>query len=174
MSEFSQAVCERIGHYVYVLKDPRNSNIFYIGKGVRNRVFQHLKGALESSTENLKLNLIREITLDSEVEHYILRHGLTEEQALEIESACIDLLGLDILTNSIKGHDSWERGLKTIDEVVQQYDSKPITILEPVIIININRKYNRFMSDIDLYNATKQSWVLGNKKKFAKYVIASY
>jgi uncharacterized protein len=38
MREFSKAVCERIGFYVYVLKDPRTSIIFYIGKGVGNRV----------------------------------------------------------------------------------------------------------------------------------------
>jgi len=28
--EFSQAVCEKIEPYVYVLKDPRTSQIFYI------------------------------------------------------------------------------------------------------------------------------------------------
>jgi hypothetical protein len=33
ITEFSKAVCERIGSYVYVLKDPRNGNIFYVGKG---------------------------------------------------------------------------------------------------------------------------------------------
>lgn len=173
--EFSQAVCEKIEHYVYVLKDPRNSQIFYIGKGVGNRVFKHVLGATESSVETDKLNLIREIIkLNLEVEHYILRHGLTKEQAFEIESACIDLLGLDILTNSVKGHDSWERGLKTVNEVIQHYDAKAITITEPTIIININKRYIRFMSDIDLYEATKQSWKLGNKKKDARFVIASY
>lgn len=33
MKNFSQAVCENIGYYVYFLKDPRNNNIFYVGKG---------------------------------------------------------------------------------------------------------------------------------------------
>ena len=175
MKEFSKAVCERIGNYVYVLKDPRNSTIFYIGKGVGNRVFQHISDALESSNDSDKLNLIREIMNENlEVEHFILRHNLTKEQAFEIESACIDLLGLDNLTNSVKGHNSWERGLKTVNEVVQHYDAKTITITEPSIIININRLYKRFMTEDELYNSTKQSWVVGSKKKDAKYVIASY
>lgn len=175
MREFSKAVCERIGNYVYVLKDPRTSTIFYIGKGVGNRVFQHVFDALETQYETDKLNLIREIiNLNLEVEHYILRHGLTTEQAFEIESACIDLLGLENLTNSVKGHDSWERGLKTVNEVLQHYDAKAITITEPTIIININKLYKRFMTDEDLYLSTKQSWVLGTKKKDAKYIIASY
>lgn len=175
MREFSNAVCERIGNYVYVLKGPRTSFIFYIGKGVGNRVFQHVNGALETSHETDKLNLIREImNQDLEVEHYILRHGLTTEQAFEIESACIDLLGLENLTNSVKGHNSWERGLKTVNEVLQHYDATIITITEPTIIININRLYKRFVSDEDLYLSTKQSWVLGTKKKDAKFIIASY
>lgn len=65
-----------------------------------------------------------------EIEPYILRHGLTTEQA--IKSACIDLLGLENLTNSVKGHDSWKRGLKTVNGVLQHY----FDATEPTIIIN--------------------------------------
>ena len=159
MKQFSQAVCEKIGYYVYILKDPRNATIFYIGKGIGNRVFQHVTGALTSPATSDKLNLIREIhDANLEVEHYILRHGITQEQALEIESACIDLLGLDNLTNAVKGHNTWERGLKTVDEVIQHYDAKIITITEPTIIININRLYRRFMTPQELYDATRSAW----------------
>ena len=176
MKQFSQAVCEKIGYYVYVLKDPRNSEIFYIGKGKGNRVFQHVACALETEDGSDKLNLIREILNEGKnVEYYILRHGLaTEKDALEIESACIDLIGLDNLTNEIKGHNSWESGMKTADEIVQHYDAKAITITEPTIIININKLYKRFMKDNELYNTTRSSWKLGSKKNEAKYVIAAY
>ena len=176
MKQFSQAVCEKIGYYVYVLKDPRNSEIFYIGKGKGNRVFQHVACALETEDDSDKLNLIREILNEGKnVEYYILRHGLaTEKDALEIESACIDLIGLDNLTNEIKGHNSWESGMKTADEIVQHYDAKAITITEPTIIININKLYKRFMKDNELYNTTRSSWKLGSKKNEAKYVIAAY
>ena len=175
-TQFSQAVCEKIGYYVYVLKDPRNSEIFYIGKGKGNRVFQHLACALESKDESDKLNLIPEILNEGKnVEYYILRHGLaTEKEALEIESACIDLIGLDNLTNKVKGHNSWESGMKTADEIIQYYDAKAITITEPTIIININKLYKRFMKDNELYNTTRSSWKLGSKKNEAKYVIAAY
>ncbi len=174
MEEFSQAVCEKIGYYVYILKDSRNSKIFYIGKGVGNRVFQHVSCALTTSTESDKLNLIRAINLTSTVQHYILRHGLSQEQAIEIESACIDLLGIDILSNAVKGHYSWERGLKTVNEIMQYYDAKIISIVEPSVIININRLYKRFMTDLELYEATRKSWVIGKKKENALYAIASY
>lgn len=76
IKEFSNAVCERIGIYVYILKDPRNDTIFYVGKGKGNRLFQHVQCALENETDNDKYNLIREILKDGkEVEHCIL-HAL--------------------------------------------------------------------------------------------------
>ena len=176
MKQFSQAVCEKIGYYVYVLKDPRNSEIFYIGKGKGNRVFQHVSCALDTEDESDKLSLIREIkNTGQEVEHYILRHRLTEDEAITIESVCIDLIGLENLTNKVKGYHSWDEGLKSIDEIIQHYDAKVIEKFdEPCIIININRKYKRFMPENDLYNATRSAWKLGPKKDKAKYVITSY
>ena len=173
MTEFSQAVCEKIGYYVYVLKNPRTDNIFYIGKGKGNRVFQHVHGAITSTSQSEKLDLIREIGADN-VQHYILRHGLTEEQSFEIESACIDLLGLDTLTNAVKGYDTWVQGLKTVDEIAQYYDAKVITITEPTIIININRLYKRFMTAQQLYDVTRSAWVVGTKRNQVKYAVAAY
>ena len=175
IKEFSNAVCERIGYYVYILKDPRNDSIFYVGKGKGNRLFQHVQCALENATDSDKYNLIREIHKDGkEVEHFILRHGLEEKLSLEIESTIIDLLGIENLTNSVKGHDTWERGLKTVDEVFQHYDAKVVTFDEPCIIININRLYTRGISAQKLYDSTRASWIVGTKRDRAKFAIASY
>jgi len=175
IKEFSNAVCERIGYYVYILKDPRNDTIFYVGKGKGNRLFQHVQCALENATDNDKYNLIREIYNDGkEVEHFILRHGLEEKLSLEIESTIIDLLGIENLTNSVKGHDTWERGLKTVDEVFQHYDAKVVTFDEPCIIININRLYTRGISAQKLYDSTRASWIVGTKRDRAKFAIAPY
>jgi hypothetical protein len=176
MKEFSQAVVEKLGYYVYVLKDPRTSEIFYVGKGVGNRIFQHVADALEREAESDKLNLIREIKGQGlDVQHFILRHGISEELAFEIESASIDLIGIDSLTNKVKGHDSWERGLKSVDEVMQYYDAKEVEIMEPSIIININKLFVRFMTSEDLYNVTRSAWkVSEQKRQSCKYAIAAY
>lgn len=176
IKSFSTAVCERIRYYVYILKDPRTSSIFYVGKGLGNRVFMHVANALEAELSNDKLNLIRDIhKLGLEVEHYILRHGLTEEQALEIESACIDILGIENTTNIVKGHYSWERGIKTADEIAQFYDARVIQIVEPTIIISVNRLYKRFMKPIDLYNITRSAWkVSKHRRDQTQYAIAAF
>ena len=88
---FSQAVTENLKHYVYYLEEPRNGEVFYVGKGVGNRVFDHVACAIESDGETEKLQKIRDIKADGNtVKHHILRHGLDGIIAIEIGSFCCD------------------------------------------------------------------------------------
>jgi len=48
---FSQSVIEKLEHYVYFLQNPRNEEIFYVGKGSGNRVFQHLNCSVETDPD---------------------------------------------------------------------------------------------------------------------------
>lgn len=170
---FSQKVQEELGYYVYCLVDPRDKKIFYIGKGVGNRVFAHACDALEYedvSTE--KLEKIREIIKSGyEVEHYILRHKLTEEDALTVESVLIDFLTYQefntesLLTNIVAGHHQWNEGIKTVDQIMQIYDCKPL-LLKPghkLLMVNLNRTYMKKSEDgmrvnSDLYEITRKYW----------------
>ena len=45
IKEYSKKVQEAIGYYVYVLVDPRTKQVFYVGKGKGNRVFDHEREA---------------------------------------------------------------------------------------------------------------------------------
>ena len=113
---FSPEVCEELKYYVYRLVDPRNGNTFYVGKGKNNRVFAHVACALSEITdvdydsktddeENLKYQTIRAIQdAGLDVIHIIQRYGLSEHDALVIESALIDVYCLEQLTNKIKGY----------------------------------------------------------------------
>lgn len=175
---FSNAVCERMEFYVYILIDPRTNTVFYVGKGIDNRVFNHVKEALTLPINHDKAKLIREIYNEGfEVIPKILRHGITQELAYEIECACIDLLGLDNLTNIVNGHHSWERGLSSIDEINQLYDAAPVVINpnHPTVMININRLYRRHMTPAQLYDTTRQSWKIAqSRRQHTQYAIAEY
>ena len=172
---FSQAVIENLDYYVYFLQDPRNDEVFYVGKGVRNRVFNHLAGAIETDGETEKLEKIREI-MDSghDVKHFILRHGLTEQMAFEVEASLIDFLGEKNLSNLQGGHYSSDYGLKTVEEISAMYEAEELSTTEPIMLININRLYRRDMTDIELYDATRKNWKIGSRREKAKYAIATY
>lgn len=181
MKKFSEHTIEKIGYYVYVLVDPRNDKIFYIGKGKGNRIFAHVNGALENQTESDKIALIREIVNEGMVvQHYIVRYGIEiEDIAFEIEATLIDLLTyekfkhLSQITNIVSGHKSWERGIKTVDELEVLYSAKPLNeIKHNLLLININKTYKKEKS---VYEATRKSWKLSKKKvQLIDYVLAEY
>ncbi len=170
---FSQAVIENLGFYVYFLRDPRDGKIFYVGKGERNRIFKHLACALETSDESDKLETIRKIVNSGrKVEHFILRHGLTEECAFALEAALIDFLGKNNLANIQSGHHEKEFGIKTTDEISALYDAEELSADDLIMLININKHYKQGMTDKELYEATRKAWVIGEKRNKAKYAIA--
>jgi len=172
---FSKSVIEKIGSYVYSLCDPSTKEVFYIGKGKGNRVFDHLKCSLDESLNSNKLDRIREITSKGlEVEHTILRHGLTDDEAILIEAVLIDFAGKDNLSNEVKGHYSSDFGAKTASEIIFQYDAKPCVIDDKVIIITVNRQFKQTMTEQELYEITRGWWVIGERRNNAEYVISAY
>ena len=48
MKSFSRSIAKELKSYVYLYIDPRNDEIFYVGKGNNNRCFSHLKDESES------------------------------------------------------------------------------------------------------------------------------
>jgi hypothetical protein len=57
--EFDEDAARKICWYVYALRNPRNNQVFYVGKGKRNRWFEHIKEAREKITDpKLKLQKI--------------------------------------------------------------------------------------------------------------------
>lgn len=171
-NKFSQSVIENLGYYVYFLRDPRDSEVFYVGKGKGNRIFQHLACALKTHTENEKLDQIREIEkAGRKVEHFVLRHGLTEEEAFEVEAALIDYLGVDSLANIMGGKYSSDYGIKTTGEIIAQYSAKKLVALDSLVLININKLFRRDMTAGELYESTRKAWVIGKRREKALYAV---
>lgn len=175
ITAFPSSVVERLGYYVYTLTDPRTDKVFYVGKGTGNRVFAHAGGAVESPVENDKLDTIRQIGASGrEVTYDILRHGLTEAEAFEVESALIDYIGVPELTNAVAGAAVDRRGRMTPAEIIAAYRAERVEIVEPALLVIINRLFERNISPERLYEITRGNWVLGERRNRAKYAFAIY
>lgn len=179
---FDEITSSKLGFYVYALVNPITGKVFYIGKGIANRVFAHVEEVLnlKEIPYSIKQSEINELLkLNKKIEHYILRHGLTEKEAFLIESVLIDYNNtlINKLTNEVNGHSSAFWGIKSTDELIRQYNAPKLDELsDPVVIININRKYKDTKSKaISVYEATKQAWVIsGSKIQNIKYALAEF
>ncbi|HMO19192.1 MAG TPA: hypothetical protein PKA63_13875 [Oligoflexia bacterium] len=176
---FDEKTIQYLDYYVYALIDPDNGKPFYVGKGKGNRVFNHVNCALNDPTNSDKYDVIREIQERGDrVSHIILRHGLSEGVAFEIESTLIDfsIFFGHKLTNTVLGHNSIENGVMTTDEVIRKYNAPKLERLrEDAIIININKSYKRGSGSDGIYLATKEAWVIDKRKlPTIKFVLSEF
>lgn len=181
----NEAVCPVSGKscYVYYLEDPRDRSIFYVGKGQGERVFQHMKeaesylGHEKAPTE--KLDRIRDIlTAGLRPRHVILRSGLSEYESLEVEAAMIDLLGIENLTNMVRGTGT-ERGIRDAGrlyaaaprrakshnfEFICQDECK---LEQPSILFRMNQLFSETLTSEQLYDATRGIWRVSTSRASA-------
>ncbi len=192
--QFSQKTIEELKYYVYILIDPRDNNIFYVGKGKDNRVFYHINESIFNPNETEKLEIIRSIKLENlKVKHYIIKHGLEENEAIIVESVLIDFLTFrdfqDVakISNVVAGHHSFKQGIKTVNECEILYNCEELKkedIQHNILVININKTFdNKRKKKIEnpvyerpnIYEATRGWWVLDKKRaENTELVLAEY
>ncbi len=156
-----------LGFYVYLLRDPRDGQVFYVGKGVGNRVYAHAAAVTDDvQVTSAKIGRIQNIhAAGRRVEHLFVRTGLaSEDQALTVEQAVIDAFraaGLS-LTNLQGGHYSAAYGLASVEAAVARL-SAPLApaLAEPVVIFVINRAWRSDMGHDEVYQATRGHWKVG-------------
>jgi len=157
MNRFSRKTTEKLKNYVYVLVDPHNDEIFYVGKGsTRKRPFDHLNKCNRKNEvdKESRIKSIRSQGKEPIIE--IIRHGLSSETALEVEAAVIDSIGIRNLTNCIRGQRS-ERGRATAKIIEQQLGGRPIkkeSINYKAILFYCHKAYPKY----NLYDSTRQFW----------------
>jgi hypothetical protein len=167
-------VAELIGRYVYLLRDPRKPQVFYVGKGQGNRVMAHdAEADAHPASKVPTLVRINAITATgAEVEHLFVRTQLaTDEEAFTVEQAIIDAYkaaGLP-LTNLQSGHHS---ELASVQAVVAEHTAEPAPgSAEPTVVFMINHAWRRDMNTEDIYQATRGHWLVGkdvrDKAKYA-------
>ncbi len=166
---------------MYGLIDPRSRQIFYIGKGTKNRVFEHEKESLGSpDSEKLKLKTIADIKdAGLEVEKVIINANLTEEEAFAAEASLINAFNYvsDVgLTNIVAGHHSSEA--LTVDEYERingAVELEEKDIKHRILVIKINRLYHIDMDEKLLYDVVRGVWRVSKEKvKTMEYVFGVY
>lgn len=170
--EFSPEVVRELGHYVYLYLDPRDSEVFYVGKGRGNRAFTHLEDT-SGADKVERIREVREAGHEPVIE--LLVHGLeTSEEAYRVEAAVIDLLDTDQLTNAVRGWKSGTYGRMAAEQVEAQYGADAVEIEEPALLIRINRLFRYGMSPQELYDATRGWWVVGERRERVEIGLAVY
>lgn len=186
MDKFSEKSLVALGdYYVYGLIDPRTNQIFYIGKGAENRVFEHEKENLNSPNSNeLKLKTISEIKDDGlEVKKIIIHSKLSENEAFAAEAALINAFNYisDVgLTNINAGHHSAET--LSVDDFEKTYGAEELLkddIKHNILILKINKLYKdkgkEKITDKELYETVRGAWKLNiNRVKTVEYVFGVY
>lgn len=158
--KFSQSTKEHLGHYVYALVDPRTKTIFYIGKAsANNRAFGHLKAKGDEREKEKRIQQIRAANDEPIVE--ILRYGLPSvKESFEVEAAIIDAIGVENLTNAVRGH-GVERGRLSAAEIERLHGSKPVqvdSLRDPYMLFFINQTYSPTLTEQQLYDSIRQFW----------------
>ncbi len=166
----SAMVRDALKYYVYAYIDPRDGKLFYVGKGRGGRALAHL-----GTGDPRKARILRELRrggLKPRID--ILRYGLSEKEALLIEAAAIDLLGVPQLTNRVRGHGVGDGARAPIEELVARLGARPAVIKHSMILISISRLFRESMTRQELYDATRSAWVVNPKRRNAKFAAAVY
>ena len=169
--KITSEIAAKLKNYVYVYSDPRNGKPFYIGKGRGNRVFSHL----DDTSETAKVAAIASIKESGKEPRIdILRYGLTENEALLVEAAAIDLIGISKLSNRVAGHHSASFGRIGTRVLIPMLRAKRVKVHHKAILITINQLFRSDMSPVELYEATRGIWKLGPRREKAEYAFAVY
>ena len=180
MNRFSPEVCSKLGFYVYRLVDPRDGMTFYVGKGQKNRVFDHAKMALKFSLSqsitgedsiSAKYEQIRSIIESGlEVICIIHRHHIkTAKEAFEIEGALID--AYQGLTNVQDGHGNSDFGCANAVEIQRRYGAEEAVVASgKYVIIKVREAVVNARGSI--YEAVRRAWRINIEKAKGRMVLA--
>lgn len=151
---------KKLGTYVYILRDPRDGRVFYVGQGVNNRVFGHFTEADNLLESSGKVQCIREIwAAGKDVEWEFVAHNLEANQADVVESAVIDVLKAS-RNGPCANKNSGNKSSFLSQEGLREIGAEPINpnfAFKRVFIFPIK---NSLIDGRDYYEATRKSWAV--------------
>jgi len=170
--EITADVSNALGFYVYAYIDPRDNSVFYIGKGVGSRAVSHLFDKSESSKVARIKNII-EAGFEPRID--ILAYQLRDDlEASRVESALIELMGINNLTNIVKGRYSNNFPRRQLTDIIIENNPAPAEITDSALLIRINKQFKYGISAQELYESTRGVWVIGQRRNRANFAMAVY
>jgi uncharacterized protein len=161
-----------LGFYVYAYIDPRDGIVFYIGKGVDSRAINHLSDKSESKKMD-RINAIRSEGLEPRID--IVAHQLRDDlESSRVETALIELFGVNRLTNVVKGRFSTDYPRRPLTDFIMEHAPQQVEVTDPALLIRINLYFKYGMSAQELYENTRGVWVVGERRNQARYAMAVY
>jgi hypothetical protein len=165
-------IANALGFYVYAYIDPRDESVFYIGKGVGARATDHLFDQTESE-KVARINSIIAAGLEPRID--VLAHQLRDDlESSRVEASLIELIGVEKLTNIVRGRLSSDYPRRTLDDFIMELDPESVDVIDPALLIRINRNFKYGMSAGALYESTRGIWVVGERRNRAKFAMAVY
>lgn len=183
----SKYVQEKLGHYVYALRDPRDNKVFYVGKGVGERVLSHANGIIENDDpQTMKQLQIKEIHSQGlEVESWIVQSDLKDDHhSFATESAVYGILKLLVpsldselfsLKNIVAPPTFGEAGLIQVKEAVALHGEPVDNSCLPhnAMFIRPALLWRRGMTTEELWEVTRGWWGCAeNRISKIRYVIS--
>lgn len=162
---------EKLGNYIYALRDPRDNKIFYVGQGINDRVFDHfdeaqncLKKQIPSEALSNKVIRILDIWKNSlDVELVILAHNLPSiELSGDIRiSDYVESAVVNGLAESLNGTPLFEKkppkSSNLSKDALEEMAAEFVNPQEPyhrVFVFPINA----FNNQTTVYQATRTTW----------------
>lgn len=164
--KFPPNIHQKLKNYIYALYNPLdNSDLpFYVGRGVGDRVFSHLKGSHNDEVQAI-IDVIRNKNMEPSIK--ILIHGLSAQEAKASETVAIAMLGKDNLANKVQGSGSTFTKVSP-RELIDHYNAKDVLVKHKVVMI-IRNPWNPDQPEHIHYDRTRSAWKLGKKKDMAEY-----
>lgn len=166
LREFDDLQKKKLGLYVYVLRDPRDGKIFYVGQGRDGRVFAHfgeavnfLKGGHVPEGSRSKIARILDIwSTDQDVDWVIVAHGLeNEEIANYIEASVYNALGESQNGSTLNAFTPPKSSLLQSDDV-RLFSAEPVNPATPFKRVFIFPIHNTMRTQDLVYEATRAEW----------------
>ena len=175
---------QKLGNYIYALRDPRDGKVFYVGQGKDNRLFQHFDEAQwhlsnGTSIQQMSSKTIRIIDIwknNEDVEWIIVTYALPIASNEYNISNIVESAVYDILSESQNGEPLNEisppnSSRLSPDELIA-FAAPPVNPDISMPFVFIFPIQNAIQGNISIYDATRSAWKISSSNQSNKPAFA--